>query len=131
VVGVCGLKTRFGPLTCRFAGDDGWSVGRLVIVIWSLLYALTCRAMQLMTLRLRGDAAKDVELLVLRHEVAVLRRHFSRPRLRPADRVFLAALSRILPRETVDVVRRHSRLWVPETRHVACDQGVCAVSRME
>ncbi|HEX2809617.1 MAG TPA: hypothetical protein VHN80_25925, partial [Kineosporiaceae bacterium] len=68
-------------------------------MIWSLLYALTCRAMQLMTLRLRGDAAKDVELLVLRHEVAVLRRHVSRPRLRPADRVFLAALSRILSRE--------------------------------
>jgi transposase len=68
-------------------------------MIWSLMYALTRRAVDLMVLRPRGDAAKDVELLVLRHEVAVLRRQVVRPRLQPADRVFLAALSRVLPRE--------------------------------
>jgi hypothetical protein len=65
---------------------------------WSLMYALTCRALGLMVLGVRGEAAKDVELLVLRHEVALLRRQVARPALQPADRVLLAALSRRLPR---------------------------------
>ncbi|SQD96141.1 conserved hypothetical protein [Parafrankia sp. Ea1.12] len=43
-------------------------------MVWSLLYALTRNALGLMLLRVRGSAAKDVELLVLRHQVAVLRR---------------------------------------------------------
>jgi hypothetical protein len=44
------------------------------VMVWSLLYTLTRRAFGLMVLGARGEAAKDVELLVLRHEVAVLRR---------------------------------------------------------
>jgi hypothetical protein len=52
----------------------------------------------LIAVLVRRDLGKDAELLVLRHENAVLRRQISRVRYPPADRVWLAALSRLLPR---------------------------------
>jgi hypothetical protein len=50
-------------------------------------------------LRLLGSAAKEVKLLVLRHQLAVLQRQFGRPKLEPGDRVLPAALQRLLLRE--------------------------------
>jgi len=67
-------------------------------VLPKLTYLMLCRTIQLLTLLVRGDAAKDLEILVLRHQLAVLRRQVPRPRFEPADRALLAALSRLLPR---------------------------------
>jgi transposase InsO family protein len=64
----------------------------------SLVYLLLRQVLQMLTQLTRDGGAKDVELLVLRHQVAVLRRQVHRPDLEPADRVVLAALSRLLPR---------------------------------
>ena len=61
-------------------------------------YLTLCRSIQLLVLLARGDAANDLEILVLRHQLAVLRRQTPRPRLEPADRALLAAVSRVLPR---------------------------------
>jgi putative transposase len=67
-------------------------------VLLKLAYLLLCRSVQLLALLARGDAAKDLEILVLRHQLTVLRRNTPRPRLEPADRALLAAISRALPR---------------------------------
>src|SRR3954468_21703638 len=71
---------------------------RLQVMSASLVYLLLRQVLQMLTQLARDDGAKDVELLVLRHQVAVLRRQVARPKLEPADRVALAALSRLLPR---------------------------------
>ena len=67
-------------------------------MLLKIVYLLTCRLLGLAVLMFRSDRAKDAELLVLRHENAVLRRHVGRVRYEPADRVWFAALARLLPR---------------------------------
>ena len=67
---------------------------------WSVLYLILCRILQFLILLGRGDRAKEVEILALRHQVAVLRRRVNRPDLGDGDRVLLAALSRLLPRRS-------------------------------
>src|SRR5947209_2380591 len=69
------------------------------MLLLSMLYWLVRWLLSLSALLVRRDLSKDVELLVLRHENAVLRRQVSRVHYRPVDRAWLAALSRLLPRQ--------------------------------
>ena len=67
-------------------------------MLLSAWYVVLQRVLQLVVLRLRSREFKELEIVVLRHEMAILRRRTCRPSMTTADRVFLAAASRLLPR---------------------------------
>ncbi len=73
-------------------------------MIFSVGYRVVRCLLSCLMVRARREASKDAELLVLRHENAVLRRHTGRVRYQPADRLWLAALSKLIPRRRWDEV---------------------------
>ena len=87
-------------------------------MLWSLAYVVVRRLFELVVLLCRSPGSKELEILVLRHELSILRRQTRRPQLRDADRLFLTALSRALPRHAWTVfsvsprtlLRWHQRL---------------------
>ena len=70
-------------------------------MIASFLYLLAGRALALVLLRFRSKEYKELEIVVLRQELAIRRRQVHRPEPRPAERAFLAVASRVLPRLSV------------------------------
>jgi putative transposase len=88
----------------------------LLLESFRLAYWLLRRVLELLLLLGRSEQRKEVEILLLRHELQVLRRQVARPQLRPADRVVLAALGQALPRvrsllvEPATLLRWHREL---------------------
>ena len=69
-------------------------------MFWSFCYLAFRCVLQIAFLRRRSEEFKELEIVVLRHELSVLRRRTRRPQLTMADRVLLAAASRLLPRSS-------------------------------
>jgi hypothetical protein len=126
----------FGSRACSpVNGPAAWA--DLPIVAFRLIYLMLLRVLGWLALLTRSDTSKDIEILVLRHELAVLRRQSPPPTLTRADRAILSGLSRLLPRCLLlhrivtprtllrwhaQLVKRH--LWVPKTVSCGLDQGV-------
>jgi putative transposase len=94
-----------------------------------MLYLVVCRLFALLVLLGRGDRSKNLEILVLRHELSILRRQAGRPRFEPHDRLVLAALSRVAPRRCWSafpvrpetLLRWHRRLVAESSRLTWCN----------
>jgi hypothetical protein len=102
----CGLKgtnTAVDRVTSHFVspcgGDDRHWLAPSATVLFSFIYIALRRLLELIISLRRDDAEKDLEILVLRHQVRILEHQIhGRVRYSPADRAFLAALSRYMPR---------------------------------
>src|SRR5665647_3417609 len=97
-------KGNGGVLAAREGRKPRFALGqsRYDRPMWSLFYLVIRTLVRLIVigdLRQRDEHAKDLEILVLRHQLRVLQRTASPPRLRTIDRVLLAAASRVLPRD--------------------------------
>lgn len=87
--------TSPGPVTMGFALVGRRSdAGRIGVV--ARFYRLVRVVIDLLVLRGRADRSKDIEILVLRHQLAVLRRQVPQPHFERSDRAFLAAFARVL-----------------------------------
>jgi putative transposase len=85
--------------------------GRFRGVAVCFLYWSVRRLLELVVLRRRSEREKEIEIVLLRHQLRVLERQVARPQLTPADRALMAAFSRVLPRH----VWRRSAFVTPAT----------------
>jgi putative transposase len=72
--------------------------GRAQGIVFAFLYWSLRRLLELVVLRFRSEREKEIEILLLRHQLRVLERQVARPQLTQADRALLSAFSRVLPR---------------------------------
>jgi hypothetical protein len=93
-----GPSQSSGDVVAGYGAPSCAAVWLEVLVVWSFVYLALRRVLELMVLCWQSADAKEVEILVLRHQLTVLRRQHPRPRLQPQDRALLAALSRLMPR---------------------------------
>ena len=94
-----GVAVEARPAPRRFIGCRGPFLPEEATILVSLIYLALRRVFELALLRCRSQDFKELEIVVLRHELTILRRQHGRPTLDRADRVFLAAASRLLVRE--------------------------------
>ncbi len=87
----------------------------------SFLYRLIRRVVELVPTCRRDAVAKDAEILVLRHQLAVLRRRVARPRFSWSDRALIATLARLVPRER----------WVAFLVHTRDDPSLASGTRAQ
>jgi putative transposase len=89
---------RVRQIAVGLIGRVGGGGGSFPGVVVCFLYWSLRRLLELVVLRRRSEREKEIEILLLRHQLRVLERQVARPELTQADRALLAALSRVLPR---------------------------------
>jgi len=117
------IQRAYIRLECVAVWERMRRIGRLAdysggFVFLSLSYLVLRRVLQLAALRVWSNDLKELEIVVLRHELAILRRRTRRPTMTWTDRLFLAAASRLLSQARwrsfivtpATLLRRHRRL---------------------